>query len=263
MLKGVVMFKYKYPKFKKDHLLRTEMLEMLRDFPKDFMDLYFSDCGDGIVCGCDVTWGTDQLSISPGMIYHNKNLYFLHDTCSVDCRAQNQLQYLKVEFLTEEMTSNYVSGSTRITLDAAATDPLRELELCRFHFQEGAKLRCCYESFEDYATEFDTIIQIHVPYCVLGGQTLKPEILVRFADEMMSKGLTNPYDITFAMQVLANHGVMSPKCIEEYINVRLESPESRYGAAKLYKGLLTVRRNFNADGNFKKETAAKRRMILM
>lgn len=257
------MFYYKYPKFKKDHILRTEMLEMLRDFPKDFMEFYFNDSGNGIVTGCDVTWGNDQLSISPGMLYHNGNIYFLQDTFLIDCRPQNQLQYLKIEFLTEEVTSRYVSGCTRISLDAVETDPLREQELCRFHFQEGTKLRCCYESFEDCSTDYDTINQTHVPYCGKGGQTLKPEILVRFAEEMIKEDLVNSYDISFVMQVLANNGMISSKCIKEYIITRLQSPEKRGSVFELYEGLIAVRRRLDKNGTQRKEASEKRRVILM
>lgn len=257
------MFNYLNPRFQKDHILRTEMLDLLRDYPKDFLELCFSEYGNGIVAGCEVTWGMGKLSISPGILCRSGTLYFLKETEMIDCNPQNRQQYLKVEFLTEEITAAYIAGNTRLALDSEETDPRREQELCRFHFQNGARLRSNYESFEDFSTEFDTVNQTHVPYSIKGGETLKPSILIRFAEEMMKGSLTSAYDISFAMQVLANHGGVSPQCINAYIKTRLEVRKWGAGVWELYDGLSAILKGILKNGTPRKEPMENKRIILM
>lgn len=257
------MFCYKFPKFQKDHILRTEMLEMLRDYPKNFTELYFNGYSNGIVTGCELSWEMDQLSIGSGIIYNKGKFYFLQNNISIACKPYNHLQYLKAEFLTEEFTQSHILGNARVCLDEAETNPLKEQELCRFHFQDGARLRCIYESFEDFSTEFDTINQTHVSYCTKGGVTLKPEILMRFAEEMLEEELDNAYDISFSMQILANSGMISQECIKRYLKIRLESYKLGEEVGELYKGLLAVRKGLSGNGIRRKEPMGNRRIILM
>ena len=51
LMGGDGMFQYDYPQFEKKRLLRVEMLDKLRDYPKNFIDLSFQGFGDGVVSG--------------------------------------------------------------------------------------------------------------------------------------------------------------------------------------------------------------------
>jgi len=62
------MFQYKYPVFEKKTLLRVEMLEQLRDYPKGYLRLVYQNFSNGIVNGCNITWKDRKLMISPGII---------------------------------------------------------------------------------------------------------------------------------------------------------------------------------------------------
>lgn len=62
------MFRYEKPLFEKKRLLRIEMLEQLRDYPRDYLEILYSGYSDGIVCGCTLSWNEEELMITPVII---------------------------------------------------------------------------------------------------------------------------------------------------------------------------------------------------
>lgn len=255
------MFRYVYPSFQLKHLLRVEMLEQLRDYPKNYLELMFSGYGNGIVRGCGISWNNNKLTIEPGIIYYNNNLYMLNERYLLECRPENEKRYLKIEFMEEIQEPNQTVGMGRIKLSRDKADPSCELELCRFLLQEGARLRNRYENFEDYSTEYDTINLIHVPYAAKGESSLHPGILKQFAKEALQTERNNPYDISFSMNILALDGSISKNCIKEYLHAcgsQLKNTDNQ----TLYEGLLYMLKG-NGE-NWSREGEQKRgRGILM
>ena len=88
------MFQYVYPQFEKKRLLRVEMLDQLRDYPKDYLQLSYQGYSDGIVSGCKVSWDEGRLTLLPGIVWKGGNLYFMKEPYTVDCQAENQVRYL-------------------------------------------------------------------------------------------------------------------------------------------------------------------------
>lgn len=256
------MFNYRYPQFEKKHLLRTEMLDLLRDNSQDFLQMYFSNYGDGVLAGCNLSWEENRLTIHPGVIYRMGNLYFLQEPFHLECVADNRKKYLKVQFLTEEKDVTQVVGNTRVFLDEAKVDPIREMELCRFHFQEGAKLRDTHENFEDYSTQYDTIETIYAPFSICGGSSLNPVVVKRFAKEMLQAGVANAHDISFAMTVLAAEGVVSPQCIGDYVNLRLGQNKSGLNVGELYFGLLEIRKGFDKEKKHSRNNVERKVLLI-
>ena len=156
------MFCYEIPQFEKKRLLRTEMLEQLRDYPRDYLEILYSDYSDGILCGCTPGWVQDKLTIKPGILRYKEKLYFLKEPFSMTCVAQDKVLYLKVQFHAPVSENGIMTGKTRIYLDEIPPASADEMELCQFRLQEGARLRDSYENFADCLTEFDTIHLIDV-----------------------------------------------------------------------------------------------------
>ena len=234
------MFHYEEPIFKKKKLLRIEMLEQLRDYPRNYFKLHFQGFSNGIMDGCQITWDNGQLNIAPGILYFAGNIYFMENSCQMECHAENKMRYLKVEFMTEIQDEGKIEGNTRIILDDRIPDVACELELCRFRLQEGARLRDTYENFEDYATEYDTVNRIYVPFASYGHATIWPEILRRYAEEILEAGSKNLFDISFAMNVLANQGEVPKECIERYLQMSQERKKTESGNKSIYDGLREV-----------------------
>ncbi len=258
------MFQYDYPQFEKKRLLRVEMLDKLRDYPKNFLDLSFQDFGDGVVSGCDITWDDGRLTISSGMVLWKKNLYFMEQPFVMDCRAEDKIRYLKVQFLAEIREAGKITGNTRIFLEDKKPDPACEMELCRFRLQEGARLRDSHENLQDYSTEFDTVNLIHQPYAAAGESTLNPRIIRQFSKEMFKCRPSDPYDISFSTTALANHGHVTVELIREYLSIRQGDEYGEKGNASIYRGLLEVLRT-QKSGEIKRGQGSqgKRGMMLL
>lgn len=258
------MFQYDYPQFEKKRLLRVEMLDKLRDYPKNFLDLWFQDYGDGVVSGCDITWDDGRLTISSGMVIWKKNLYFMEQPFVMECRAEDKVRYLKVQFLAEIREAGKITGNTRIFLEDKKPDPACEMELCRFRLQEGARLRDSHENLQDYSTEFDTVNLIHQPYGAAGESTLNPRIIRQFSREMLKSRSSDPYDISFSAAALGNHGHITAELIREYLSCRLGDEYGEKGNAAVYRGLLEILRT-QKSGEVKRGQGSqgKRGMMLL
>ncbi len=232
------MFRYEYPVFKDKQLLKAEMLELLRDYPKQCTALLFQGYGNGIVNGCELTWNDGWLTVNSGVIHWNGNLYFMDQPYKVECRAEDQQRYLVVRFQQEKKQMNKVSGETSIYLRREPVRTQDEMELCRFRLQEGSRLRSVYKDFRDYSTEYDTINTIHAPYASTRGTTMNPNILMQYAGEMMENGLSDAFDISFVINLLSNDGRVSRMVIKQYVMVKGGRNTSADGNEELYQELL-------------------------
>lgn len=256
------MFHYDYPQFEKKRILRVEMLDKLRDYPKNFLELSFREYGDGVVNGCQISWDNGRITISPGIIYHNESLYFMEQPYVMDCRAEDKIRHLKVQFLAEVREAGKIMGNTRIFLEDKKPDPACEMELCRFRLQEGARLRDSHESLQDYSTEYDTINLIHQPYAAAGGSTLNPEIVRQFSKEMMRSRSTDPLDVSFSMNALSAHGLVAADCIREYLSARLGEEYGDKGNTGIYRGLLECLKN-QRNGEIRRGTGNQNKRSVM
>lgn len=256
------MFRYAHPCFQMKHLLQVEMLEQLRDYPKNYLELMYSGYGNGVLEGCGLSWNDDKLTVEPGIIYYNHHLYMMKERYSLECRPENEKRYLKVEFLEEMQEPSQTVGAGRLMLSKEEADPSSRLELCRFILQEGARLRSQYENFEDYSTHYDTINLIHAPYAAKGEAGLHPSILKQFAKEALQNGLNDPYDISFSMNILALDGMIARDCIREYLHVRGIQIKGA-GNQALYEGLLHILKGNDGNWNYEGEQKRGRKVLMI
>lgn len=255
------MFKYVYPQFEKKRLLRGEMLDQLRDYPKNYIEMSFRGYGNGVVTGCKITWDGGRLTIAPGMILYRDNLYMMETPYQMECLPLDRMRYLKVQFLAEEREGGSIVGNTRISLEEEKPNQAYELELCRFRLQEGAKLRDVYEGFEDFSTPYDTVNLIYAPYAAEGGSTLNPMLLKTFAKEMMQKESDDTMDYILSMNILANSGHVTLDLIQEYLYVR--TGEKAAENINIYRGLLDVLKSQGSGGRIKAKNARQTKGVML
>ncbi|MCI9536191.1 MAG: hypothetical protein HFG53_15565 [Lachnospiraceae bacterium] len=236
------MFYYVLPEFGNKRLLRAEMLEQLRDYPKNIVKLTLEDVSDGILSGGNLSWDNGGLTVSSGMLCWKGRLYFQEKPCFIPCEPANDMQYLKVRFADERREIDQVKGTGEIVLETKVTDSVFELELCRFFLQEGARLRVRHENFEDFSTKYDTVNLLYTPYAAQGESTMAPAILKQYAKELLELKSENIYDVSFAMNTLAMEGNIPATCIREYLKTRLEmlSLEKLSRTDEYYKNLLLL-----------------------
>lgn len=183
------------------------MLENLRDYPRDFTELYYQDYSDGIVVGTTISVQESFLVISKGMVKFNGRIYALETDFELPYSATGKETIIKVKFHDEQIHPDFIAFQSTIFLDDNRSIQNGELELGRFKLKKGARLRCQFEDFYDFATEFNTINFIHCQYAGIQASTLHPLIVHSFAKELVRYELVNSYDISFVMQCLNNRRI--------------------------------------------------------
>lgn len=215
------MFQNIYPVFEAKRLLKKEILENLRDFPRSLFDLQFHTYSDGILTGCDIKGSETGLTILPGIVLYRGVPYFLDKPYPVSCRAEGKLVYVKVHFWDKAVGAGGEEFFSQITVDEQEPDTEQELELARFKLQSGARLRSEYVDFYDYETEFDTVNRIYAPYAAPGHVGIWPRICQSFAKELMKYPVTDIWDSTFCLSSLQMTEAMPYEALRTYLNMRL------------------------------------------
>ncbi len=240
------MFQNIYPVFEPKRVLKKEMLENLRDYPRTLFDIQYQEYSDGILYGCRLEALDKELTVLPGIVLFKGIPYFMEKPYVVSCEAQGKLTYLKVCFTDKEVGTGWEEYRGRICLDRQAPDTGRELEIARFKLQPGARLRTEYVDFGDYATEFDTVNRIHAAYAAPGHQVVWPQILKCFAQEMMRQRLRDPWDCAFCMGCMQMQATMPYEAVRSYLNIKL-GQEKEYTNEQTYRALLQILREAGGD----------------
>lgn len=214
------MFQNTYPVFEAKKLLKKEMLDNLRDFPRELFDLQYRGYSDGVLTGCDIKGTGTGLTILPGILCYKGVPYFLDEPCPVSCRAEGELVYVKVHFWDKAIGAGGEEFFSQIMVDTREPGTEQELELARFKLQPGARLRSEYVDFYDYETEFDTVNRIHVLYAAPDHPGIWPQICKSFAEELLKYPVTSPWDSAFCLNCLQLTEAMPYGALRTYLNMR-------------------------------------------
>lgn len=237
------VFENNYPLFKSGRLLKIDMLEEMRDFPREFFDAQFKGYSDGIISGCDIEVSDNYIKILRGIIKFKDVIYLLKKDNKIEYTCNNKLMVLKVKFLPEMQDSDFRTNSTEIHLNENMDLEENEMEICRFKLRVGAKLRINHIDFVDLSTEYDTVNTIYAPYAAYGDSSLNPEILRRFGRELLGCNLIDPWDISFAMTCVQSKDAIQKEIIISYLAYKLNIVSKEYSNEDLYYYLLEVLRS--------------------
>jgi hypothetical protein len=228
-----------FPKFGKGRILKTEMLENLRDFPREFADIFFQNFSDGVLTGAELVVNQNTITITRGIIKHRNKLYLLKEDHSIAYSQTNKEMLIKIRFSPEIDSVDFYLNQSLIVLDENPVVAGNELELGRFKLQEGAQLRSDYVDFYDFGTEFNTINIIHLPFAGRRESTMNPLVMEYFAKVLLANRTENPLDTSFAIQCL-NHERVERDLIIFYLSGRLGIPYRIYGNEEIYKYLSLI-----------------------
>lgn len=215
------------------------MLENLRDYPRDFLDIYFQDYSDGIIEGVEVVIEEDTLVITKGIIKHKNRLYLLLHNYVIPYHATGKETMLKIKFQEEIVELDFNCFTATIVLDEFSEVASNELELGRFKLKSGARLRSKHEDFLDFATEYNTFNYIHCQYAGFQKSTYHPIILQYFARELLNNRPTNAYDISFAFSCI-NEDRIQRDTILYYVSNRLGLEFKDYTNVQIHKYLSRI-----------------------
>jgi hypothetical protein len=235
----MIVFENQLPNFGKGRILKTEMLENLRDFPRKFWRIALQHYSNGIITGADLIVDENTITVKPGIIKYGEQIYLLENTYATPYYHTNREMAIKVIFLDTVVDSDFTSYRTKILIDELANRGPGELELGRFKLREGAQLRSDYTDFLDFTTEYNTINIVHTEYAGIHKSTLNPLVMQYFGQLLLKSTSENPYDVSFAMQCL-NQERVERDLITLYLVHRLGIPIKDYSNRDLYKYLTSI-----------------------
>lgn len=256
------MQEIKYPFFKKDRILKIEMLENLRDFPRTVLDIYNDKLSDGIVQGLTPKVDKDIITFSKGIVKYKGNLYLLKEPTCISYEETEVEVIIKLNFYEEVQDNDYRTQYMEIEIDPYKEIETDQLELGRFKLKKGAYLRSEYQDLKDFVTEYNTINVTQVFYSGYGESTINPLILKYFTKEALATRVQNQMDITFCMLCLNNERV-ERETICHYIAYKLEEEATSLTNAQLHKKLVHILENIKKEnGKLKRVKATGQKIII-
>lgn len=237
------MFKSNYPLFDSGRILKSAMLEDLRDYPREFVNIKYGSYSNGIIAGCKIDVIDNFIVIKRGILKYKENIYILSKDYPIKYENNNVLTSLKIKFLPANNAGEYVKNETEIYLSEKIENDDYEMELCRFKLRTGAKLRREYVGFKDFSTEFDTVNIINTPFAAYGNPSLSPDILRSFGLEMLRCGLSESFDISFAMLCVQSRETIEKDIIISYIVSKLNEEYKDYSNEEIFNYLNRILEN--------------------
>ncbi|OSA97904.1 UNVERIFIED_ORG: hypothetical protein B2H98_06640 [Clostridium botulinum] len=257
------MFKNRYPLFESGRLLKIDMLNELRDYPRIFINIMFKEYCDGIISGCSLDVVDDFLIIRKGIIKYSEVIYILKKDTKIKYQCNNKLTILKLRFMEQVIDKDFIENCTEIYLDDELELKGNEMELCRFQLREGAHLRVNYIGFEDLSTEYDTVNLINSHHATKNEVGLSPIILSMFGKELIKCNINEAWDITFATMCIQNKDAIEKDIIISYLLYKLNIQEKDYSNEELYLYLLEVLKKQREDSGTSNNKRGRFKKILI
>lgn len=233
------MIGLKIPVFEKGNILTQEMLDSMKAYAVDAIQLSYEGYGNGIINGCEITITDNLLTIHKGLVNYQGNICFITENIELQYQPTDTWNVVKLVFgeLSKELMFTtmemYAEISERTEHEASA------IEIARFRLQKGAVLRTEHRNFQDYETEYDTLSMIEAEYAGYRESTISPQLLYQFAEETKGFDISNGMDSAFLLQIWNMKGEsLNRKVIETYIAVRLGRPVAHLSNREIYEGLV-------------------------
>jgi hypothetical protein len=223
-----------FPIFIKGRTVKKEALEYMRDFPLDFASAAFSDHSNGILFGFTISYSDDKIIISKGTCKYQNEIIVIPEV-ALPVYEYGQLLYINLEIGQLEESADYDTRHIGVKLTKHKPSKMNELELGRFSLNQRAKLRCKHDSFRDLQTLENTLNIIHVPYASVGGHTLNPVIIRKFADELLVRS-SDAVDVNFALMCL-NGNTVHRSSIQWFIAKKTGGSYEEYDILTMYEKL--------------------------
>lgn len=254
------MFSNIFPHFEKGKLLKKEMLEVLRDYPRTFFEILYEKYSDGLIVGCEIRVQEEYLFINKGIVKNRGVLYILQEEIKIKYENSNKEMILKIkfEFKEKDKEDDFTISSGELFLSENLSVNENEIELARFKLREGAKLRSSYNDFFDFSIEYNMINIINVKHSTKSKPTINPMITKYFADKIQKKDSENIYDISFLILAM-NSNIIEYDVILFYLKKKISIEEKELDNLEIYKYMGKIIKNMENEIDNKTEEVKNRR----
>lgn len=241
------MIEQKIPLFHSGNILKYEMLENLRDYAVNSSNLRYSGYSDGIIRGCDITTTESMIIIHQGILIIEGVPVYITEPVNVKYLPTNTVKCLVARAGDIIVDRSYKKRQIDFILINTEEKTEKDVEICRFRLQQGAKLRYQYRNLEDMSTEFDTVCQVYAKWAAFKESTIAYDILQIFAMEAENSGISNNEDRVFLNQIYALNGESLPgNCVRGYLTGKLGRTCMQYSAKEMYSGLVEALKNIKS-----------------
>lgn len=198
------------PAFERGSILKQNMLESLRDYPRKAFNLLYSSLGNGIVNGFDVAVIDDEkFSISPGIVKINGLLLFSDEQKVVEQLDGENYVYIEVK------CNNTVDGDMYIVeIKQYQSQQLDEIEL--FRYTKNAKISMLQNCNELFAPPINRVNKLFSNYSYIGGESLCQDYFKLYAKEVLNASDAKIKDVAFAYECL--NGINDVDLIKSYFD---------------------------------------------
>lgn len=241
-----------YPTFNKGQILKQNMLETLRDFPREVLNVLFLDYDDGIICGfkSEIDNETRSISVMPGIIKLNGKLAFLTEPKKIN--VSNGKNFIYIDVIEEDCADG---KEMKINFQNLSEEMPSKFEYVRFVSEKTTPLGVCKDFFNISRVETYNLIFSYSKKSVSGGSILRDEILEFYAREVLSISKRESEDTTFAYLCL--NGIFSKAVFDEYLKSLKSSSKDEI---EILKEHLRILRNGSKQGtktNFSQHSEKK------
>lgn len=243
------MLEIKYPYFNKGRILKKEMLENLRDFPRNILEVQYESFTDGIICGFTPSVDKNTITFSKGITKHNDMLYVVPQPIFVQYSETETDVMIKLNFYDEIQDKDYKTAYVDIEIDDNMKILDNQQELGRFKLKKGAYLRSHYKDFYDFTTEYNTINIVHALYAAREEKTISSIILQYFSREVLSLKAQNSVDISFCFLCLNNERI-EREVILQYLSYKLEKEVINLSNIEIHRELTKILGQIKRESNF-------------
>ncbi len=238
------------------------MLENLRDFPRDVLDIFCEDMSDGIVCGFTPVVNKEIITLSKGIIKYHGVVYVMPETISIAYQETEKDVMLKLCFGEELQEKDYKINDIQISIDSDMNLLPNQIELGRFRLKKGAYLRSEYQDLYDFTTEYNTINIVNVKYAGQHQHTLNKMILQYFAKEAFEYQLKDGIDFSFCMLCL-NSQKTERAVIQQYIAYKTGEEKKELSNAEIHKQLVKILEEIRKNSRMIKKKKTTNSKIIM
>lgn len=238
------------------------MLENLRDFPRDVLDIFCEDMSDGIICGFTPTVNKEIITISKGIIKYHGVVYVMSEPISIAYQETEKDVMLKLCFFDEIQEKDYKINDIQINIDSDMNLLSNQIELGRFRLKKGAYLRSEYQDLYDFTTEYNTINIVHVKYAGQYQHTLNKTILQYFAKEAFTYQLKDGVDNSFCMLCL-NSQRIERAVIQQYIAYKMGEMPKELSNTEIHKQLVKILEEIRKNNRMIKKKRTTNSKIIM
>lgn len=198
------------PNFEKGLILKQYMLEALRDYPESYIELLYSNMGDGIITGLEISVvGESIFCIKPGIVKNQDKVYIFQGKTNLEFSEGERYVYLKIK---EE---KQVDG-IKYKMDIIQTEQETEEFLEIFRYIKNAKMKE-YTNINELFLENRPTNRIDTSYSkqsIEGGNTVRKEYFILYARKIIEKSNATIRDVAFAYECM--NGIYNIEILKSY-----------------------------------------------